>query len=102
MKRREEPLTQAQLQAAWRHMRRPGWPQTAEEALAHPVFGPGLRGTARAFSREVRPSAPGLRVFTPPGAPALPATPTAPPARQQLRKGPRSDPRRAAANDFDD
>lgn len=102
MKRGEQALTAAQLSAAWRHMRRPGWPPTVEEALAHPVFGPGLLGTARAFSREVRPSAPSYRPPTPRGAPPVPPTQAAPPPRQQLRKGPRFDPRRAAANDFDD
>lgn len=103
MKRPEPELTPAQLQAAWRHMRRPGWPATVEEALRDPILGPGLRGTARAFSREARPApASTYRPPTPAGAPPLPATPSHAPGRRLARNGPRFDARRAAANDFDD
>lgn len=102
MKRGELPLTTEQLQIAFRHLRRPGSPQTLEEALAHPVFGPGLRGLARQFCREGKPTAASYRPPTPPGAPPGPPTQTEAPIRKQLRRGPRFDPRRAAANDFDD
>lgn len=103
MKRGELPLTPEQLQAAFRHLRRPNHgPQTLEAALEHPTIRPGLLGLARQLLREGRPAAPTYRPPTPRGAPPVPPTQLAPPSRQQLRKGPRFDPRRAAANDFDD
>jgi len=73
MKHPERALTPAQLQAAWCQLHRPGRPATVEEALAHPLYSPLLRGTARAISREA-----------------------------QQRARPTFDARRAAANDFDD
>ena len=102
MKRGETELTQEQLMLAFRQLKRPDWPHTLEGVLADPVRGRLLRGLARQFCREGRPTAPAYRPPTPPGAPPVPPTQLAPPTRRQLRSGPRFDPRRAAANDFDD
>lgn len=102
MKRGETELTQEQLMLAFRQLKRPGWPATLDEALADRTRGQLLRGLARQFCREGRPAAVSYRPPTPAGAPPVPPTQLAPPARRQLRSGPRFDPRRAAANDFDD
>lgn len=40
----EPALTDEQLHLAWRHLRRPGWPDTLEATLAHPLRGPCVRG----------------------------------------------------------
>ena len=105
MPRHAEPqLTPEQLLQAWRHLNRPGWPPTLDEALAHPLRGPCVRGLARQFARE-RLALPWRYVPpTPAHAPEVPATPTAPRAITAPRHmhAPRFDAKRAAANDRDD
>jgi hypothetical protein len=100
----EPPLTEAQLQLAYRHLARPGWPDTLQAALADPVRGPCVRGLARQFSRERAPTTWRYVPPTPAGAPPVPATPstarTATPPKRMY--APRFDCKRAAANDFDD
>ncbi len=98
----EPPLTHEQLLYTYKFLRRPSWPDTLEGALADPACRPLLQGQARQFLREGRPMVPSYRPPTPAGAPPVPPTQLAPPARMQFRRGPRFDPRRAAANDFDD
>lgn len=116
MKRGETELTQEQLQLAWRHLRRPGWPLTLEEVLASPRHSPLVRGLARQFSREPKPATVRYRPPTPAGAAPLPPTPTEPPSRKQAQRtakgdalarmaaasANRFDARRAAANDLKD
>ena len=93
--------TREQLQLAWRHLARPGWPDTLDAALAHRSYSVALHGLARQLARAP--------VCTPPpprtGRVAyVPPTPTQPPQRSPAgpTKARRFDPKRAAANDFDD
>lgn len=52
MKQPPPPLTDEQLALAWRHLRRPPhWPERLEDALAHALYGPCIRGLARSLSR---------------------------------------------------
>lgn len=105
----ETTLTQEQLALAWRHMRRPHWPATLEQALRHPVYGPGLRGLARNLSRTAWNASSGPTHSLPCAhVPKTPAFPPAPPPRQRAatkRRAPMPadlfDARKAAANDFD-
>lgn len=93
--------TREQLQMAWRHLARPGWPATLDEALAQRSYSVALHGLARDLARApvcvpAQPRNPGAYV---------PPTPTAPPAPASARARatpPRFDPKRAAANDFDE
>lgn len=72
------------LRQAMRRISRPGWPASLEQCLDHPIYGPCIRGLARAIARQ----------------PAR-AVPTRP-ARPQRAPAPAPfDARRAAANDFD-
>lgn len=51
MKRGETELTLEQLQLAWRHLHRPGWPATLEATLQDPRRNGCVRGLARQLSR---------------------------------------------------
>lgn len=92
-----------QLQLAYRHLARPGWPTSVEAAMARHSYATALRQVARTLNRgSWRP--PGYTPIM--GAHAtVPPTPTQPPGRQ---KTPRSskplpfDYRKAAANDRDE
>lgn len=64
-----EPITDEQLRLAFRQLSRPGWPATPEAALAHPVYGPCLRGIARNLRRV------GVDRSVPPPAQRVPAPP---------------------------
>ena len=102
--RREPPLTDEQLALAWRHLRRPGWPDTIDAALVHPLRGPCIRGLARNLSRSGHVSVGSYRPPSHAHAPPGPATPTQPPPkRSDLGQAARKavDRKRAAANDFD-
>ena len=107
---REPELTTEQLQMALRHLQRPTWPATLAAVLAHPLFGPCVRGLARSMSRCAWPAPRQPRPTD--GAAPVPPTPTA--AQIAARPGPSrsshrfADPppriydfKRAAANDFD-
>jgi hypothetical protein len=108
MSRVDTPLTQDQLQLAYRQLYRPGWPATLEDVLADPLRGNLVRGMARSLSRaafRMPLASHGL-----PTAP-VPPTPTAPPPKQGqwLATGGRwrnsqapFDARKAAANDLED
>jgi hypothetical protein len=90
----EEPLTEEQLRLALRHLQRPHWPTTLDAVLAHPTYGPCVRGLARQLQRQ-RPCLPTISVRR---GPPVPPTQTAP---RPVNKQPRFDARKAAANDFD-
>ena len=104
----EPELTTEQLQRAYRHLARPGWPESLDAVLRDPLRGPCVRGLARQFTREPLPARRTYRPPTPPHATPLPATPTepprkAPPARHARAQLPLAfDAKRAAANDLDD
>lgn len=89
--------TREQLQLAWRHLARPGWPDTLDAALAHRSYSVALHGLARQLARAPVCVQPPQRT---PSTAYVPPTPTAP--RQPTKPGRRFDARRAAANDFDD
>ena len=95
----EPALTDEQLALALRHLQRPHWPKLLADALAHPMYGPLVRGLARQMGRQ-RVCLPAWAPTQRPAAPPVPATPTglawARPARNTF------DARRAAANDFDE
>lgn len=93
----EPPLTDEQLQLAFRHQRRPHWPTSLQAALAHPIYGPAIRGLARCLSRQplVRPL-PAHHTSVRRLASTVPPTPAQAPARQRLRG------KCAAANDRED
>jgi hypothetical protein len=82
-----------QLALAYRQLFRPGWPPTVGAALAHPVYGPGLRGLAANLSRAAVCTRPQPK-------PAPSATTSHTP--HWARHGSSFDARRAAANDKDD
>lgn len=95
--RAEPPLSEQQLQLGFRQQRRPHWPEDLATALAHPVYGPAIRGMARSLSRQqptqhacAKPTS--VRRLAAP----VPPTPTQAPARQRF------DAKRAAANDRED
>jgi hypothetical protein len=96
MKAANPPLTDEQLQLAWRHLRRPPhWPELLEDALEHELYGPCIRGLARSLSR---PS------WVARHAAAQPA-PASRPAGGPVRQPPSHwtfDAKRAAANDRDE
>jgi hypothetical protein len=105
--RGEAPLTREQLQLSYRHLCRPGWPDTLEGALAQPIAAAAIKGLARQLDRA--PFSAGSRdvprAFARPVGPPLPATPTQPPRLKPATKAswqPTFDARRAAANDRDD
>lgn len=111
MKPGEAPLTREQLQLAFRHLRRPGWPHDLDAALAHPLRGPCIRGLARNLSRAPfnagvqRPHS--LPVCAAPPVPLPPDKRPAPRVHDGSKLGVWSKPRgvdrkRAAANDFDE
>jgi hypothetical protein len=86
---RPAPPTTEQQAMAYRQLRRPGWPDTLEAALARPAYATAINGLARNLHRG------GVR-------PAAPATPRAPaaavPARRVLWT---FDHKKAACNDRD-
>lgn len=88
--------TPEQLVMAYRHLARPGWPDTLAAALAHPTYGVCLRGLARQLNRAPACVPAPVRRSTA----WVPPTPTAP--RQATQPARRFDARRAAANAFDD
>lgn len=88
--------TAEQLAMAYRHINRPGCPDTLEAALASPVWATCIRQLARQLHRARPCIAAPVRRSTA----YVPPTPTAP--RQATQPGRRFDARRAAANDFDD
>jgi hypothetical protein len=101
--------TPEQLHLAFRHLRRPGWPATVEEALRDHVRAVCIRGLAKSMSRPQFGGQQRTAPRTPVGAPPVPPTPTQPPLRRQAalvapsqRGGKRFDAKRAAANDRDD
>ena len=101
--RNEPPLTREQLQLGFRHLARPGWPATLDEALQHPVREAAIRGLARQLSRApLCPQQPPSRTRL--AGPPVPPTPTEPPVRKQAAQQPinRRTGKCAAANDFDD
>jgi hypothetical protein len=96
--------TPEQLQLAFRHLRRPGWPATVEDAMRDKV-----RGLAKSMNRPKFGGQHCTAPRTPTGAPPVPATPAAPPARRHAAphhparpSNQRFDAKRAAANDRDD
>lgn len=95
------PVTEEQLLLAFRHLRRPGWPTTLELALQDPARAGCIQGWARQMNRQRFISSHLGPRSVPTGQP-VPPTPTAPPPRQLLARGPAFDARRAAANDRDD
>lgn len=92
LKKVAEPTTE-QLQLAFRHLARPGWPNTLEEALQDRRVGGLVRGLARSLNR-VKAKA----------APAQPQPAWAPTAiRPRLsHEMAHFDAKRAAANDRED
>ena len=110
------PVTDEQLALAYRQLRRPHWPQPLAAALAHPVYGPAIKGVARNLNRAAICSAQRRPVLLPgavvPGATAAPrSTPRPAPIGPDTlgawprpgRSGPPSiDHKRLAANDKDD
>jgi hypothetical protein len=97
--------TAEQLQMALRQLRRPFWPEGLDACLAHPIYGPCIRGLARTLAR----AKPTVAAARPACAPAATVPPT--PSQAEVRR-PRQgfkpaqamlpfDARRAAANDFD-
>jgi hypothetical protein len=88
--------TREQLVLAWRHLARPGWPDTLDAALQHPTYSVCIRGLARQLPRA--PACVPAPVRN--SSAYVPPTPTAP--RSTTQHGRRFDARRAAANDFDD
>ena len=40
------------LSQAMRRISRPGWPASLEQCLDHPIYGPCIRGLARAIARQ--------------------------------------------------
>ncbi len=85
--------TKEQLQLAFRHLARPGWPTTLEEALQDRRVGGLVRGLARSLNRVK--------------ATALPAQPQPAWAPAAIRprlshEAERFDAKRAAANDRED
>ena len=103
----EPELTHEQLQLAFRHLRRPGWPTLLEDVMADPLRAPLVRGLARQMARSVWGSRDTRHALAQP-MPPMPATPTprksaAKPRPTQMRLPHLTfDPRRAAANDKDD
>ena len=103
----EPELTQEQLQLAFRHLRRPGWPTLLEDVMVDPLRAPLVRGLARQMARSVWGSRDTRYALAQP-MPPMPATPT--PRKSAATKRPAAmrlpqlnfDPRRAAANDKDD
>lgn len=82
------------LQAAWRHVRANGWPDTLDEALQDPSRGPAVRAYAKVLARRAtRPCAPEPRPAPRCAAP-LPPLHSPPPGWV--------DHKRAAAGDRDD
>lgn len=78
--------TRAQLAMAFRHMRRPGWPTSLDDALAVHHYRICITGLARRMNRPGwTPSSLPLQLMSA-GAP-VPPTPRSPPsvARQRLR-----------------
>ena len=78
--------TREQLLMAWRHMRRPGWPATLDEALQLHHYRICITGLARRMGRPGwTPSSLPLQLMSA-GAP-VPPTPRSPPvvARQRLK-----------------
>jgi hypothetical protein len=101
--------TPEQLQLAFRHLRRPGWPATLGDAMRDKVRGACIRGLAKSMNRPKFGDQRGTGPRTPTGAPPVPATPAAaPPRRHAAPHHPprpstqRFDAKRAAANDRDD
>ena len=102
MKRLQETVTDEQLQMAFRHLARPGWPATLEAPLAHPILSICLRALAINVRRGGVGGGPTYQAPTPTGAPPVPLTPVQPPVKARPRlRGPTFDARRAAANDQD-
>lgn len=99
-----EPTLQ-QLQIAFRHISRPGWPPTLEQALAKPHYALCLRAMAQNLGRaSVCGPAQRPGPTTAPAAPPVPATPSTRSSTTAHRQRPARfdfDARRAAANDFD-
>lgn len=93
-----------QLQLAYRHMARPGWPNSLDAALAHRVYGPCIRGLARNLRRGAWRAGPAPGLHNPlasvPPTPAAPRMPS-PPHKPKAAKTPHWDAKRAAANDLD-
>lgn len=83
--------TAEQLLLAYRQLNRPHWPTTLESALAHPVYGPAVRGLAANL---------GCAAVCQAKAPTRPAGPPSTHVPRWARHA--FDPRRAAANDKDD
>lgn len=99
--------TAEQLRLAWRHLARPGWPDTLAAALQHPTYGVCIRGLARQLGRA-QPCVPApvrhSGAYVPP-TPTAPRTTTS--AAQALaarlaRSAGTHDPRRLAAGDRDE
>jgi hypothetical protein len=110
------PLTDEQLALAYRQLRRPHWPQPLAVALAHPVYGPAIKGVARNLSRAAMVSAQRAPVLLA-GATVPPTPGTRPAAARAASPGPDAlgawprpgrpglpfiDHKRLAANDKDD
>lgn len=96
------PLTPEQLQLAFRHLWRPGWPAVLEDALLDQRIDGLVRGYARSLNRA-QATAFARPPRTPAHAAPVPPTPTAPPnLRRTVGPRVRFDARRAAANDRDD
>lgn len=66
----EAPLTDEQLRLAYRQLRRPGWPDTLDAALADPLRAPLIRGLARSLSRVGMDRSGGAAPVPQPPAPA--------------------------------
>ena len=96
----QEP-TAEQLALAYRHLARPGWPNSVEEAMARHSYATALRQVARTLNRGAwRPlgHTPLMALRTP-----VPPTPTQPPGRQKTPGSSKPfDTKKAAANDRDD
>lgn len=92
--------TAAQIERAYYVARKPHWPDTLENALAHPLFGRLIRCTARGLALADVHHRPTPKV---PAVPRRMATPPpAPEPEHPRRRPPRCsgfDARRAAAND---
>lgn len=117
--------TQEQLQMAFRHLARPGWPTLLADALAHRIYGTAIRGLARNFGRRGLGSPRPAHSLPRPPAPPTPSVPPTQCSRHPLSKatGPitelgawpthpshrrtattagRFDAKKAAANDMDE
>lgn len=75
MPRAKAPYTMGHIAQALARMRGPGWPANPQDCLAHAIYGPCVRGLARALARAAAKRTTGLHAL--PGVVDDPKTPVA-------------------------